>query len=323
MDKRQKLIDRLNKKQVRLSYSSLKNFTTPINFINYKLKRFNPNAGMIFGSVGDCLLLTPEDFDNQYKISPQVPSTDLQISYANNVVDYMNEHNIKDVNSLNDEDIEMFYVQSDYSQKGDISTKAEKTFRSLEIYFQAVAIGKTIIKAEVYEEAKKVIDNLKNFDDVALLLENKLGVQQQLDFERGGWKFRSYLDFTLPNTIWDLKYSKDADPDKFLKDIGNLGYDFQAGVYTIGSMTCEEPLFEYDPNYAFLVYDKSGQYSIIEMDYSYIRYGQRKFEYNLEAINRCVEENAWDKSYEFFNRKTVAYKPKWAKGYELLTDKQE
>ncbi|AGO47841.1 hypothetical protein Phi46:1_gp30 [Cellulophaga phage phi46:1] len=127
-----------------------------------------------------------------------------------------------------------------------------------------------------------------------------------------------FLDFTTPESIFDCKYNKSADPAKFEREIHNLGYAFQAGTYVRAAMAVK--LYEDLPDYHFLVYDKTGNYSIIKLDYSYINYGMRQLDYYLEAVDRCIKENAWNKSYDFFNRVHTVTKPRWAKAFPLSTD---
>ena len=60
------LIEKLNNKQVKFSYSSLKKFyENPSSFISYKLADFERTPSMLFGTLLDCLILTPEDFDKK------------------------------------------------------------------------------------------------------------------------------------------------------------------------------------------------------------------------------------------------------------------
>jgi len=317
-EEREELIARLQKKQVRLSQSSLKKFTSPVDFVNGKLKGFKQNAGMRFGSIGDCLFLTPEDFDNQFVVGVSAPSTDLQVSYAELALKELKEWGIKNVDDVNDKQLELLFNKSDY--KGDAARKAESTFNSLSSYIQNTLDKKTSISQKELDEAHEVINNLLQFEDVARLHSNIIDAQVELDFKYMGWKHKSYLDFTLPNAIWDLKYSDDCTFDKFSRSISNFQYDFQAGYYTKGAEITKLFGDETTPRYNFLVYDKKGNYNVIPMDHGYVRYGQRQFQHHMEHLNRCVEENAWDQSYNFFKRTQTAYKPKWAKGYVLSTD---
>lgn len=56
-----------------LSYTSLKAFAkSPNHYLHYKTKKFQPTPAMVIGSIADCLILTPEEFDNRYSVAPKV-----------------------------------------------------------------------------------------------------------------------------------------------------------------------------------------------------------------------------------------------------------
>lgn len=305
---REQLIKALNKKAVPQSYSSLKHFTSPLDYLKYKLdKKSRGNAGMEFGSLCDCLLLTPEDVERKFAVCTSVPTTALQIKFSEELVQATNKRKGKSYPSEEE-------VQQAYDNNYKTGTPA-KVYAELKDYILATAKGKQVVDAATMEEAKALTAKLLTYPDVKALFSRITGTQQYIEWNEGGWKMRGYLDFTIPESIFDLKYSDSADPEKFLKQISKLGYDLQAGAYCRGAVASK--LFEVQPAYHFLVYDKTANYSIIELDYSFIGYGMRKLDYHIQALNRCVKENAWNQSYNFFQRKYRAFKPAWAKAYVL------
>ena len=310
---KEELIEKLKSKAISLSYSWLKNFTSPIDFLDYKLKPKKQNTGMMFGSVCDMLLLTPENFDKEFAIVNKVPSTDIQVAFVDEIIEW-NEKNPD--SELTAEQLQEIY-KNHYS-KGTY----EKTYNGLKGYIEAVTSGKNIIDSETYQKAKALSEKLLEFPDIQRLFERIQGAQTFIEWTTDGWKFRGYLDFYTPEGIFDLKYSgKGANPEDFNKTISNLGYDLQAGAYCRG--TVQMGLFEQMPAFYWLVYDDSGNYSIIEADYSYIRYGERKMDYYLQALNRCIREDAWEQSYNFFKRTYRAFKPKWAKAFVLEGEEEQ
>ena len=57
----------------KLSYSSLKQFArSPIHYIQYLNQKFEPSDSMVLGSLVDCLLLTPDDFEKTYLVIPKI-----------------------------------------------------------------------------------------------------------------------------------------------------------------------------------------------------------------------------------------------------------
>ena len=259
--KKEKLINDFTQKKVRLSYSTLKNFTSPINLINYKLKKFIKTPSMVFGSLCDVLLLTPQNFTKEFKIIEKVPTTDMQISFCDDLI-----FNIKRSGELSEETIRDIFSQ--HYSRGD----AMKTFAPLKDYVDGTVNGFELITQEIYDEAILITGNLMNKNDIQNLFSQLKGVQTKVEWEDKGWKFLGYLDMLLDNHIIDLKFSKDSNPEKFERDIANFNYFLQAAMYckaTVEMGICN------NPKYSFIVYDKSLNYSIIELDYSYLKYGEK------------------------------------------------
>jgi len=116
--------------------------------------------------------------------------------------------------------------------------------------------------------------------------------------------------------IIDFKFSKDADPDKFERDIINYDYFMQMGMYASHH--------EGIPECYFIVYDKSLNFSVIKIDYSLLSYGKRKYEYLVTKLNQCIKENRFTESYNFFDvQLRTCFKPKWIKGFETDADDVE
>jgi hypothetical protein len=300
------LISKLCSKSLRLSYSTLKNFTSPINLVNYKLKKFTQSPSMLFGTLCDVLLLTPEKFNTEFKVIDKIPTSDLQISFADSLIDI-----IKNDVELTEEIIDVQYSQ--YYKTG----KSEKTYNLLEDYINAKSQGLTLITQDILDEANLVCENLMLNKDIEYLFSQMKESQMEVRWNDKGWDFIGYLDMYLENHIIDLKFSKDSNPEKFERDIANYDYFLQGAMYckALKEMgVCE------NPKYSFIVYDKSFNFSIIELDYSYIAYGDRKYNYLLQELDRCIDNGSFEESYGFFKRSYKAYKPKWSKGFELKED---
>lgn len=305
---KEQLIQKLQDRSLKLSYSSLKNFTSPVNFINNKLKPKQKNDSMIFGSLCDCLLLTPEDFDRQFRICDSVPSTDNQKGFTSELIELGKTQN------LTPEVIQSAFSHN-YS-RGD----AMKTFESLQDYIEGSIQGKEMITSDLYSEALELTEKLLQNDDVSSLFSQVESVQQHIEWNHKGWTFTGLLDMYLEDHIVDLKFSRDSNPEKFERDILNLDYFLQAAMYCHALKTLG---ISEEPRFSFLVYDKTGNFSFITLDVSYLIYGQKKFEFLLQELDRCIEENAFEMSYNFFKRVHVAYKPKWVKGFQLNGEEDE
>ena len=303
------LIEKICKRNLRLSYSTLKNFTSPVNLIRYKLKPYKKNPSMIFGLLCDVLILTPENFNKDFAIIDKVPESDNQVGLSNALIEISKE-GIELTPEIIQVQFDMFYKRGD----------CMKTFGIIEDYVRNKSLGKELITQSTYDEAREVCDNLLENEDIQILFSQIIEVQKKVKWGDNGWEFLGFYDMYLEDHIIDLKFSKDANPEKFERDIANFDYFLQAAMYCIAAR--KMGLSE-NPKYSFIVYDKSFNYSIIELDYSYLAYGERKYNYLLQELDRCIDENAFNESYGFFKRSYKAYKPKWAKGYALKTDPVE
>lgn len=72
---KKKTVTRANLKKRPLSYSSLKYFlTSPLHFAHawHRKKFYTATPAMMFGSLVDCLLLTPEKLEKEFMVMPQI-----------------------------------------------------------------------------------------------------------------------------------------------------------------------------------------------------------------------------------------------------------
>jgi hypothetical protein len=299
------LIAKLCNKSLRLSYSSLKHFTTPVDFINYKLNPPKPNEGMQFGSLCDLLILSPEEVENKVRIVEKVPTTDIQSKFCNELIQ------IGKTQKLDEAVIEAVY-KNHYK-----SGSAAKTFESLQKFIEASVSGLKLVTPELYNQAKEISDNLLNSPEAEPWLSQISETQKRVQWEENGWNFLGFYDALLQNNIGELKYTKDANPAKFEREIANLDYYLQAAMYCYSA---EKLGIAVNPRHYSLIYDKKKNIAIVELDQTYINYGYRKYKYLLQELDRCVALGAWDASYGFFKNSYLVSKPKWAPAFKLNED---
>ncbi len=276
------LLDKIYNDELLLSYSSLKQFyNTPKSFIKYKLKKFEKTQSMIMGSLLDCLILTPESLNEKFEIIDSVPTTDNQLGFVN---DYLSGLSIEESFNKN-------------YKRGD----AEKTFETLKQYIEALKLGKDIISNSTLEKAKSIAENVLNNETALSFLEKATHFQEKLEWEYKGFKHVGFLDVRGEGFIMDLKYkSQSADINEFQWDFKKLHYDLQAGMYC---KAAEILGLEVAPKYYIMVYDASGEVSVIEIDLSYIHYGQQKHDLIIQEFKRCKFENKWNMSHDFYAHK--------------------
>jgi len=308
MSVRQQVIQDLIDKKVRLSYSTLKKFDSPISIINHLVKKrttvFIPTEAMVFGSICDQLLFTPDDIDKNFVFTDHIPSTDLMIGFANDMIQLGLEGKEAD-----DDTKQAIY--SNWYKKGTF----EKTYEKLEVFIEGKIAKKDVGTKVLLETAKDLIGNLKEHNEVDELLDQMVETQKKIGFIYDGWEFIGYLDaYMKGDNILDGKYTKDSNPEQFNRDIYNLKYHLQAGVYSSYLIESGINMF---PEYTFLTYDKSYNYSVIKMDRNYINYGIREFQFLTQKMSQMSKYKQFGKSYGFFKKEFTATKPNWARGFDL------
>ncbi len=305
---RQIVIELLRTKKLRLSYSTVKKFTSPISLINYlvekRTKTFVKTESMMFGTCCDLELFTPHEFDDKISITDGLPTTDNMLGFSNELILILKlKKKITDADALT--------AFSHHYKSGNV----EKTYQHLKKYIEAKATGKEVASKAQAEESKNLIGALKRHHDVEDLLSQISETQMKIEWEYEGWKHIGYMDAYLQlGHILDGKYTKDSEPDKFMKDIYNLKYHLQAGMYCFYLIQAG---ITQVPKFTFLTYDRSLNYSIIKMDLPYIKYGIREYQYLVEKMNQMIEKGGFHSSYGFFKKEYVAWKPNWARGFSL------
>ncbi|KQR93316.1 hypothetical protein ASG01_08960 [Chryseobacterium sp. Leaf180] len=296
------LIGKLLRRELRLSYSKLKHLSSPINFIDALLNPKQRNSGMTLGSIVDCLLLTEDKFDDKFTIVAIAPTTDKQHEFVNLVLDKMNLETFTH---------ELFAAKfKEAIAEGFSRVKTE----GLEHYIIALIKGKEVISQDHYDRAKRIVNNLKESDEVCDELMLVEDFQKKLEFTYKGWNFLCFLDTFHKNGFHDLKFASDCHPDKFERDLVKFGYDIQIGVYAIGF---EIVYGNFNPNVKHIVFDAVGNYTVLEIDSAYVNYCKRKVDFLIHCLEKMIAEKGFNKSYNFFRSRNTIYKPKWAPGFDM------
>lgn len=299
---RDRLIQNLISRDVSMSYSKLKNLTSPINFMNALLQPKKKNAGMNFGSLVDCLVLEDHKFHEKFIVLAKGPSKGNQENMVNEI---LNAHPF---------DLLEFDNVFEQAFKNNYKVGKIESVEHLRAYCKALLSGKDCVSQDEYDLAVKISDHLKSAPDIADELCVCEEFQKKIRFEFMGWKFVAILDTWSPTLFHDLKYVSKLNPDKFKWEIEKYDYEMQIGVYAKG---LEILGLSINPKFKYILYDSDFNYSVPEIEVGYIDYCKRKFEYFVKRLNKMVDEKAFDKSYDYFKIKNVIYKPQWAPGFDL------
>lgn len=297
------LLKRIQSKEEVLSFSSLKEFAaSPKNFIKYKLKeRKKPTDAVLEGSVCDALLcdqIKPErlEFESNFSIVDSSPTTENQIEFCNLIIGGKS----------------CFDAKKEANPRGD----AQELYLQYKSYIDASKSGKQSVSKTLYDKCVAIVDGLKKSELVNYLLDAVVDVQVKCEWQFRGYKFKGFKDAEGNNLLIDFKKMADANPDKVEREIISRKIYLQQGMYAKS--------FEGIPECYLIVFDATGNFSVIKIDYSLISYGIREFEYLTIKFDQCVRENRWNESFNFFDvQQRTVYKPKWIKGFETDPDDVE
>lgn len=294
------LLKRLQNKEEKLSFSSLKAFSkSPREFINYKLKpKTPPGEGMILGSLCDCYLTEPDKFEKKFVVIDKVPTSENQVGFCQDMFAGKTQQEAFDNNY----------------KRGN----ASDVYNSMKEYIEGHLSGKTICTSSMIEEAKAIVENLKKSELVTTVIDSCHLYQNKLEWKFNGYPFIGFTDAEGEGLIVDFKYSgKGADPDSFEREIKNMKYYLQAAMY------CQAAGYDGIPEFYFVIYDRKLNFTVAKVDYSYILYGLKEYEYLVTKFHECVKNNLWQMSYNFYDNASgikTFYKPGYLKGFETETE---
>lgn len=242
-----------------LSKSSMKEFRkSPKHYIQYLEKPRIPSDEMILGSMVDCMLLTPDRFKSDFMVYRTIN---------------------KRTNAGKEEWAKLVEA-----------ARVEK---------------KTLVDTGMHETAKIVVDAIYNYKDAEFLLDN---IRPSSVQRRVRWKNREtglpcvgYVDFDsdVEEQIFlvELKTTKDADPDVFLRQAVNLQYYIDVGAYLDAYRVSR---YEF-PYFIFLVAETRPPFnvSVNFVDSKFADFGREEWIGTLLAFKKCMDNGLWDSGYEF------------------------
>ncbi len=178
-----------------LSYSSLKYALTDMKHWESYMRgevKYSSDA-LAFGSLYDCLLLTPNEAPEQYIVMDEKELT-------------------KGINSKN--------------------VKATKEYKQRVQVFRDTAqdSGRSIVSSDDWKKAEDMITRL---DQEGLLQSVLSGGQPQVEFNEDidGVPLKGFIDYLHPDFVCDSKSTRSM--SKFRYDVGSFCYDIQAYIYLL------------------------------------------------------------------------------------------
>lgn len=150
---------------------------------------------------------------------------------------------------------------------------------------------KIIVAADDLELAKKMAEAVRTNRAVFPLLERLKEFESSIEFTYKGFIIRGFTDASGDDIIIDVKMTKDAEFKAFQREIVNLGYWMQAGIYDLHANR--------EKQYYLIAVDKRLSVSVHLMEEEYLDFAGRKLDSTLEDFENCVMTNSFNSSLEY------------------------
>lgn len=179
--------------------------------------------------------------------------------------------------------------------------------------FEQQSEGKTVVSAEMFEQAYAMCEAVMNNDKAKKLLDGEKEVAFFWTDEMTGEECKCKADVIVTiadfNIIVDLKSAESAETEAFKKDAVKYGYDFEAAMYKEGieKNTGKEYIF------VFVVVEKKPPYAvnILQADELFMRRGYDMFREAIGVYHDCKQTGNWYGYLGKFNQINSLALPAW------------
>lgn len=161
--------------------------------------------------------------------------------------------------------------------------------------FGRIAMGKTIIDADEFARAEKMRDALLKNRISSYFLNRMEHPEYKFEMKIDNFNFIGFIDgYHTKSFKFDLKVVQDANPKIYQRDAIKNGIHLQAAIYDmVGNQV---PFF-------VIAIDHSHNISVNEISPELMAYGKQELSRLLGEFNRCILENRWYESYEFYSER--------------------
>ncbi len=308
------LIERLQKRELSLSYSSFKWFHErvgcPWMFVQNKIMEKKSTKAMDLGSMIDVLLFEPWKGLEGFVVIPSgcdFSSTEGLTNYAK----FCEEMGLTSVDDI------MEPVEKMVKGKLTLAAPvlAEKKAR-VRAALERLPAGTTIVSQADLQLAQFIASRVQSSNRVMDLLEKcpQENAQYPVEFEAFGWKWRGRLDqwsdaIQRPYTgfVLDGKLMPSARSQDAVRVIRNMAYDIQGSIYRRGM---QEKGFNLP--HIILAYDRQGNYNLIEVPKRALDSAWQELEAMMKRFNSLViatelYKDAFKESYTFWGNYSGVY----------------
>lgn len=262
------------------SYSSLKHFdVTPLHFLHYLTAPRKKTPQMLLGTVVDCMILTPEDFDSMFYFAPKdAPKrpTSAQIGAK--------------------------YMQPGTKEYD--AGKAKDVLDRLEWWnkFEKSCEGKLFVDDITHEKAKRMKESCDNSQLAQELLSQISQTQETIYFTHPETGIRCVvkMDGRGDGLVMDLKTAASPAPDDYSRSAFDLRYDIQCGI-SLKAMEVAHFTKSYNTKFAHLILESVAPFTcdVRYADDNFKKVGLGEYDRLMSELKFCQEENLWRTGFEF------------------------
>jgi hypothetical protein len=196
---------------------------------------------------------------------------------------------------------EKYFILDDTEKVNELIAGGSKSPRNTKDYREwkqkqlDLNAGKELIDLEEYETYMRMIEALNNHSVCKGLMngegENEKHVKYEDDF-----KMQCYIDRATKSYTVDLKKVADASFHKIKWDIERMNYDLQGVICSKSNKTS---------NHYLIYIDKGCNITVVLMNEEKLKTYEVKYNHALESFARCLEEDSWNMSYDFWQPMVV------------------
>jgi hypothetical protein len=152
--------------------------------------------------------------------------------------------------------------------------------------------GKEMISKDEYDLYLKMGEYLNECSATSWIMKGLIHKEKDFEFDHDNFKIRGKIDGEGEDYLMDLKKVADASYNKVKWTIRDMRYDMQAAIYSYAARK---------KKYYLVFIDKAINVTVVKVSEDTLQTGFTAFESSLSEFQRCIEEDAFYSSYEFFN----------------------
>jgi len=272
---------------------AFKNASSPKHFLCHWGHKA-PSKDQALGSIIHCAILQPEVFNKNYVVLPdkKLLSTIYKVAIQN-----IKDETKEGAEKLKGDKEGLKKFKDEQKARVD---KLEKEFDDALLKFQKDNEGKSLVDADDYETARKCAQAVKDNGAAFALLKGAI-TERAMFFNFMGLPAKCKIDAVNleKQIIIDVKTTRAAGPQGFLKSILEYSYHMQAAFYAHAmsrfSINRGLSVNEIDFEYYILAIEKFAPYEIClhKLDKPILQVGKTEIEYYFQKYKACIEKQTF------------------------------